>query len=99
MSLNVHLHLLFLDGVYTFDNARPRFHRVEAPNHGELVSLLHTIASRVTRALDKQGLLIRDAEQPYLDLEPADGFEGQAYLQLLGSAIHYRIATGPHGGN
>ncbi len=97
--LNVHLHALVLDGVYTFDNERPRFHRVKAPNHDELVSLLHTIASRVTRALEKQGLLIRDAEQPYLDLEPADGFEGQAYLQLLGSAIHYRIATGPHAGN
>ncbi len=78
--------MLVLDGVYTFDNKRPRFHRVKAPNHDELWSLLHTIASRVTRALEKQGLLIRDAEQPYLDLEPADGFEGQAYLQLLGSA-------------
>ena len=30
---------------------------------------------------------------PSLDLEPADGFE-----QLLGAAVHYRIATGPHTG-
>ena len=28
-----------------------------------------------------------------LDLEPDDGFE-----QLLGAAVHYRIATGPHAG-
>jgi hypothetical protein len=86
--------MLVLDGVYTFDDERPRFHRVKAPTQDQLAGLLHTIATRVTLALEKQGLLIRDAEQPYLDLEPADGFE-----QLLGSAIHYRIATGPHAGN
>ena len=94
LNLNIHLHALVVVGVYTFDNKHPRFHRVKAPNHDELVSLLHTIALRVTRALEKQGLLIRDAEQPFLDLLPANGFE-----QLLGSAIHYRIATGPHAGN
>ena len=35
----------------------------------------------------------RDDETPSLELEPADGFE-----QLLGAAVHYRIATGPHAG-
>ena len=38
-------------------------------------------------------MLIRDDETPSLDLEPDDGFE-----QLLGAAVHYRIATGPHTG-
>ena len=37
--------------------------------------------------------MIRDDETASLDLEPDDGFE-----QLLGAAIHYRIATGPHTG-
>ena len=37
--------------------------------------------------------LSRDEESPSLDLEPDDGFE-----QLLGDAVHYRIATGPHTG-
>ena len=55
--------------------------------------LLHAIATRTTRALDSQGLLLRDDETPSLDLEPDDGFE-----QLLGTAVHYRIATGPHAG-
>ena len=36
-------------------------------------------------------MLLRDDDTPSLDLEPADGFE-----QLLGAAVHYRIATGPH---
>ena len=46
-----------------------------------------------TRALEKQRLLLRDDQTPSLDLEPADGFE-----QLLGAAVHYRIAVGPHAG-
>ena len=40
-----------------------------------------------------QGLLTRDEETPALDIEPDDDFE-----QLLGAAVHYRIATGPHAG-
>ena len=59
----------------------------------ELQRLLRTIATGVTCALEGQGLLIRDEVNPVLDLEPADGFE-----QLLGAAVHYRIATGPHAG-
>ena len=59
----------------------------------ELQRLLRTIATRVIRALEGQGLLIRDDETPSLDLEPDDGFE-----QLLGAAVHYRIAVGPHAG-
>ena len=70
-----------------------RFHRGSAPTQPELQRLLRTIAIRVTRALERQGLLIRDDETPSLDLEPDDGFE-----QLLGAAVHYRIAVGPHTG-
>ena len=82
--------MLFVDGAYTFEHEQPRFHHVAAPTQANLQRLLHAIATRVTRALERQGLLIRDEENPSLDLEPADGFE-----QLLGAAVHYRIATGP----
>ena len=85
--------MLFVDGVYTFEQERPRLHRGCAPTQTELQRLLRTIAARVSRALESQGLLIRDDETPSLDLEPDDGFE-----QLLGAAVHYRIATGPHAG-
>ena len=93
LNLNIHLHMLFVDGVYTFDDERPRLHRGCAPAQPELQRLLRAIATRVTRALERQGLLIRDDETPSFDLEPDDGFE-----QLLGAAVHYRIATGPHTG-
>ena len=73
--------------------AMTRLHRGCAPTQPELQRLLRTIATRVSRALEKQGLLLRDEDTPSLDLEPDDGFE-----QLLGAAVHYRIATGPHAG-
>ena len=85
--------MLFVDGAYTFEQERPRLHRGCAPTQPELQRLLRTIATRVSRALESQGLLIRDDETPSLDLEPDDGFE-----PLLGAAVHYRIATGPHAG-
>ena len=85
--------MLFVDGAYAFDDKAPRFHHVAAPTQAELQRLLHVIATRTSRALESQGLLLRDNETPSLDLEPDDGFE-----QLLGAAVHYRIATGPHAG-
>ena len=93
LNLNPHLHMLFVDGAYAFDDQAPRLHRVAAPTQAELQRLLHAIATRTTRALERQGLLLRDDQNPSLDLEPDDGFE-----QLLGAAVHYRIATGPHAG-
>ena len=84
--------MLFLDGVYSFDRARPKFHRAPRPTPAELVRLLHTISTRVARLLEQQGLLVRDAESDYLDFEP------EAFEQLIGASIHYRIAIGPNSG-
>ena len=79
--------MLFLDGVYSFDRARPKFHRAPRPTPAELVRLLHTISTRVARLLERQGLLVRNAESDYLDFEP-----GEVFDQLAGASIHYRIA-------
>ena len=64
LNLNIHLHMLFVDGVYTFERQRPRLHGGCAPTRPELQRLLRTIATRVTRALERQGLLTRDDETP-----------------------------------
>ena len=49
LKLNPHLHLLFADGAYAFDDESPRFHRVAAPTQGGLQRLLHAIATPPTR--------------------------------------------------
>lgn len=50
LNLNIHFHILFLDGVYLYrDNRPPRFHRVKAPDKGELEDLVQRISQRVGR--------------------------------------------------
>ncbi len=54
LNLNVHYHMLFLDGIYTEDgHGKQRFHRVKAPTHDELNTLVHTLSHRIARCLGK----------------------------------------------
>ena len=96
LNLNVHFHMLFLDGVYV-DDARSgtRFRWVKAPTHAELTQLSHTIAHRVSRFLECQGLLVRDAETAYLSM---DTESDDPMASLIGHSVTYRIATGPRQG-
>ena len=97
LNLNIHFHILFLDGVYVHrDDRPPRFQRVKAPDKAELEDLVHLISQRVGRCLERQGLLERDAESAWLDLKPAE--DSDAMPQILGSSISYRIAVGPQQG-
>ncbi len=88
--------MLFLDGVYV-DGAgsTPRFRWVKAPTNDELAQLTHTIAQRIARFLERQGLLDRDAEHSTLALDTVDE---DPMSQLLGHSITYRIAVGPQQG-
>ena len=98
LNLNIHFHILFLDGVYVYrGNRPPRFQRVKAPDKGELEELIQLISQRVGRCLERQGLLEQDTESAWLDLDPAE--DADAMPQLLGSSISYhRIAVGPQQG-
>ena len=96
LNLNVHFHMLFLDGVYI---ERPdgslSFCWVKEPSSAELTRLSHTLAERVGRYLERQGLLERDAENSYLT---GAEFGTDAIKQLQGASITYRIAVGPQQG-
>jgi len=96
LNLNIHFHMLFLDGVYV---ERPdgllRFRWVKAPTSAELTRLTQTLALRIGRYLECQGWLTRDAENGYLT---AEGFEAGPMDAILGSSITYRIAVGPQQG-
>jgi len=99
LNANIHFHMLFLDGVY-LDNKHgsSRFHWVKPPSSAELTRLTHTIAHRVGRYLERQGLLVRDAESCYLSAAGADVDNATPMNHLLGSSITYRIAMGPQQG-
>lgn len=85
--------MLFLDGVYVeLPDGSLRFRSVKAPTGAELTPLAQTLARRVARFLERQGLLERDAENGYLT---SGGLEAGPMDQLLGSSIIYRIGVDP----
>ncbi|MBK6585569.1 MAG: transposase [Gammaproteobacteria bacterium] len=98
LNLNIHLHMLCLDGVYVPRSVGGlRFRRVKAPEREELEHLVQQIAERVGRALERMGLLQRDAESAWLELPSVE--DTDAIRQLLGSSVTYRIAAvGPQAG-
>jgi len=70
-----------------------RFQPLPAPAPVLMTQLLEIMVLRVLCCLERDGLLIRDPEQPWLDLEARDA------LDALGAAsIQYRIAVGPQAG-
>ena len=96
LNLNLHFHVLFIDGVYQQKpNGKLRFHRANAPTASELNNLVATISQRVAHHLERQGLLARDDESSYLTLDLQDD---DAMNQLQGHSITYRIAVGPQQG-
>jgi hypothetical protein len=112
LNLNIHFHMLFLDGVYVDQpNGAARFRWVKSLSSAEITRLTHTIAHRVGRFLERQGLLERDAddcmdaggratqgavaENSYL---ASDAVDDDPMTPLLGHSITCRIAVGPQAG-
>jgi hypothetical protein len=96
LNMNIHFHMLFLDGVYVDGSgSTPRFSWVKAPTNDELNQLTHTIVQRIARFLERQGLLEPDAEHSHLALDTVDE---DPMDQLLGHSITYRIAVGSQQG-
>lgn len=96
LNLNIHFHMLFLEGAIS-ENSRggTTFIRIKAPSHNDMVDLVHTISQRIARYLEKAGLVVRDMDNTYLNL-PID--DEDSLLQLQGASVSYRIALGPQQG-
>ena len=92
VNLNIHFHMLFVNGVYSRNRyGKVVLHRTKARDREELNKLLNTISHHVARYLVRQGLLEIDEENSYLQ---PDGFEEDPMQQLLGHSISYRVAVG-----
>ena len=87
--------MLFLDGVYWIDGERPVFRRLPAPSPQALERLVQAISQRVGAWLEREGFLVRDIENSYLQLETPDD---SAMHDLLSHSITYRIAVDPQAG-
>jgi len=93
LNLNPHLHMLFLDGAYTFSGSRASFHRARRPQPDDLLQLLDSLSRRIVRLLERRGLLIADPQYPTLDLDV-----GSALDQIQAASVQYRVAVGLHAG-
>ena len=103
LNLNIHFavqgcagaaHMLFPDGVYV-TGERLTIRRVPPPTVVALEALIRVISERVARALERQGVLVRDLENSFLTLDSSDV---SAFDDLLGHSITYRVALGPRQG-
>ncbi len=98
MNLNLHLHVLCPDGVYTLVNVEPQFRYLGAITDEEVAVLLETIAKRVIRYLKRRGHLDREGElvqNPNCD--PL--FQDNESLTLAAAcSISSKIAFGPNAG-
>jgi hypothetical protein len=95
LNLNIHFHMLFLDGIYVRADGDPFFRRVDPPTAADMEKLIHRVSHRVGRYLEQAGLLVRDMENSYLTLEARDS---SAMDDLIGHSVTCRIAVGPHQG-
>lgn len=94
LNLNVHFHMLLLDGAYLTAGAdAPEFRPAAAPESTDLQGLVEQIAARIGRALERRGLVERDIENAWL----AADAEAGPLDDLLGHSIT-RIAVGLRAG-
>lgn len=65
LNMNVHFHMLILDGVFykTEESEKPVFHTLNAPTAEEIKNLVSLLAYRITRHLDRKGYL-KEADEP-----------------------------------
>ncbi len=71
LNLNVHFHQLYIDGTYELsDQGEPvDFYATRPPTPKELDQVLATIIKRMTRYLEKQKIIVKDAED-FQTLDP-----------------------------
>ena len=91
----VHFHVLYSDGVWTFNQEKASFCSLPPPSQMELDKLLKTIAQRTVKLLEKRGLIVEDegSEHKFLNLK-----DTQAIDSIHSSSITYRIAFGKYRG-
>jgi hypothetical protein len=101
INLNLHFHLVFLEGVYEDRSAQgltPRFRPQEPPTDAEIAAVLHTISQRVMRYLRKRGYLEAGSEDVVpTGYDPARD-EDPELARAMAASVQQRIAFGERAG-
>src|SRR5215510_6570095 len=101
LNLNLHLHCVFMEGVYldrTTGGLKPRFLASEPPTDGDITTILQKISRRVIRTLRRLGYLETGLDaavvteyDPLRDHEPA-------LARTMAASVQHRIAGGARAG-
>ena len=101
VNLNLHFHIIFLEGVYqgrTDAGLKPRFVKAEAPSNADISGVLQKISHRVIRKLRRLGYLesgidvpVATGYDPLLDNEPE-------LARSMAASVRQRIAFGDRAG-
>ena len=91
LGLNIHFHLIGLDGVYAAGpDGAPQFHELPSPEDADVLQAVTLIAGRVQGMTQHRGL--EDEADTLLENDPG-------LAALYASAVRGRIASGPNAGN
>ena len=101
INLNLHVHLIVLEGVYedrTAQGLKPRFRPQEPPTDAEIAAVLHKISQRVIRQLRKRGYLEAGTKDVVpTGYDPASD-EDPELARTLAASVQQRIACGERAG-
>ena len=95
LNLNIHLHALVLDGVFTNDGGAVRFHPVRRLTHGNVAEVVALVAQRVTRLLERRGLAANAGDGEASDLWSD---EAPVLAAVAAASVEGRVALGPRAG-
>lgn len=96
LNLNVHYHMLFLEGGYYQTRRDPKFWRSGPPSDDEIQVLVVTIAKRVIRFLKKKGYFQDDVDSAVPEKEM---LQETLLPELQAASIQSRIALGERKGH
>ena len=101
INLNLHDHLVFLEGVYedrTAQGLPPRFRPQEPPTDAEIAAVLQKISQRVIRQLRTLGYLEAGTEDVVpTEYDPASD-EAPELARTMAASVQQRIAFGERAG-
>src|SRR6266849_6823510 len=101
LNLNVHYHLLFLEGVYldrTNQGRKPRFLQGEPPTDTDIATVVQTISHRVIRTLRSLGYLEAGGDAAVATGYDPLGDDAPELARTLAASVQQRIAFGEHAG-
>ncbi len=95
LNLNIHYHMLFLEGEFYETHQGPRYWWVDPPTDGEIQALVLTLAKRVIRLLKKRGYIQDEVDFAVPD---EDMTQEELLPELQAASVQSRIALGERKG-